>query len=119
MSDGRVVRARAVRETSSNVEVKKEDIDHITQYPWMSAGVIIEGSRRSVVREEGVPDDRPKGYVDTRKSILERVGYTPGCQKCRATEMNNEYKLKTSHHSEKCRTRVEEKMMEFPDLKRK
>ena len=49
ISDGGVVRARAVREKPSNVSVKQEVIDRLTQFPWMSTGVIVKGSGRSTV----------------------------------------------------------------------
>ena len=87
----------------------------------MSTGVLCEGSRRGAGRDAGTPNDEVREQAETRgvrirKSILERVGYTAGCPTFKATELENEYKMRTSHHTRTCRQRVEEKMMEFPDL---
>ena len=74
----------------------------------MSTSVLSEGSRRAVRREVGVPDDSVReqadiGGVRIRKSIPERVGYTAGCPKCKATELENVHTKKTSHHTSECR----------------
>ena len=110
MRDGSVVRARSIRERPSNQKVTKEEIDALKQSPWMNTSVISEGMKRGVGRSEGAPDDsvgdRPESRgVRIRKTILEKVGYTPGCPKCKATELENAYKMKTSHHTETERKR--------------
>ena len=102
LSEGRVVRARTVKERPSNMQVTRDELNRITQGPWESTGVILEGVRRGEGRKEAVAEEQPKEKVESRgvkitKQILERVGYSSGCQKCKAYEMNNEYKLNTSH----------------------
>ena len=78
MRDGTVVRARSIKEKPSNQKITREEIDALKQSPWMSTGVISEGSRRAAGREEGTPDDSVKDQPESkgvriRKKILEKV----------------------------------------------
>ena len=124
MRDGKVVKARAVKERPANTDIKWEDLQAISQPP--SAGIVAlkEGSGGEVGRRREEPDgeasnpgSKSRG-VNIRPKILEDVGYTEGCPRCRALKEGDASRVQTSHHSAACRKRVEEKMMEIPKWRR-
>ena len=61
LSEGGVVRARAVKERPSSMQVTRDELDRITQGPWESTGVILEGVRRGEGRKGAVPEEKPQG----------------------------------------------------------
>ena len=113
-SDGLVVRARAVREFEEKVGLK--DLEHIKSTPHDPLGTL----RRTRVPDqlqrglEHGADDREAGarnYVPKRmqitKEMVLRYGPTKGCRKC-AGVASGDGGYQYVHHSEACRTRLEE-----------
>jgi len=115
MEDGRVVRARTVRERPTNTKLTVEMLDTIKGLPWMPTGTIGEKSGGEVsravpepVESREDPEVQPRG-VKIRQTILDKVGYTPGCPKCRALQRGDTSRM-TLNHTPECRKRVEEEM---------
>ena len=54
------------------------------------------------------PEAQPRG-VKIRQTILDKVGYTPGCPKCRALQRGDTSRT-TPNQTPECRKRVEEEM---------
>ena len=108
LSGGDVVRARSVKERPSNTPVTMEMLNVIKHYPWTPTGVLSEGSRKEVARSKEQPDDERglgegpvRRGVKIRRQILEQVGYTEGCLKCRAMESRDEMRTRWSEDVQK------------------
>ena len=114
-SDGVVVRTRAVRDLQKSPTV--EDLDRIIGHPHAPQGVQ-RYRRLDVPRPETVPEPeehRPATAPDPSRPIpravyitramLERHGYSEGCQRCNAMRRGQTYG--TGGHSGDCRRRME------------
>ena len=49
--------------------------------------------------------------------LLDVVGYSRGCSKCAAMQAGDKRRTKNHHHSEACRSRVEQAMMSNESMK--
>jgi hypothetical protein len=109
LSDGEVVRSRTVQ--GLDVPVTAEMLDKIKGSPWMPAGTHKgEAEIQRPVMPSGDGSDEFNRFqprlMQINKSILDAVGYTPGCPKCRMTRLGDASRPGTSH-SKECRQRAE------------
>ena len=122
LSDGRVVRARAVDPRPDTVKVTKESLTCIKVGPWDPSEVITQGSeiKPPVPIEETQPSQRaepvPRSVRITHQR-LERFGFTKGCPKCEALRRGDEHK--TVGHNTDCRKRMESEMAKDSVLSQK
>ncbi len=118
---GDVVRARSVQEMP--IELTMELLDGVKGQPWQPTatscrrdGPREEGRQPAQVKETHEGEEPIPRSMQITRSVLERVGYTPGCQKCRLTERGDGSKT-TLGHSRACRERVEAAVKEHEQLK--
>ena len=120
--DGVVVRARAIREVDRKITLEKLGV--LTGQPHdpmgtMKAGGDRDGGRRADQEPAGEGEIFEKftpKRVQITKEVVKRFGPTEGCRKCRGVLAgDNAYKF--VHHSETCRSRLEEMMKEDEHFK--
>ncbi len=113
LSDGRVIRARAVDPRPETVKVTKEALTNIRVGPWNPSEVITQGpgGKPAPIVEETQPPQSaepvPRSFRITQE-LLETFGYSKGCPKCESVRREDEHK--TAHHSRDCRKRLEVEM---------
>jgi hypothetical protein len=122
LSDGRVVRARAVDPRPDTVKVTKESLTCIKVGPWDPSEVITQGSeiKPPVPIEETQPSQRAEPVprsVRITQERLERFGFTKGCPKCEALRRGDDHK--TVGHNTDCRKRMESEMAKDSVLSQK
>ncbi len=123
MLDGKVVRAKAIKEKPTNTELTKDMLDIVKGLPWMPTGTVGERVRPVLSRAGPLPEEGPEEQeaqprgVHIRKAVLEKVGYTKDCRKCKALQRGDTSSA-TVHHSPSCRKRVEEEMSKDEKLKK-
>ncbi len=113
LSDGRVVRARAVDPRPDTVKVTRESLNCINVGPWDPSEVITQGSEAKPPpsTEETQPSRKTEPVprsVRITQERLENIGYTKGCPKCAALSRGDEHQS-LSHNAE-CRKRMESEM---------
>ena len=121
MSDGRVVRARAVRALPDADSWSKGELEKIVGQPWNPMGTISyrKKGEEDVPRlpdirpAEGESNFTPRGLRILPKHLA-KVGHTEGCPKCRELLQGRKSSL---GHNASCRLRVQEEMMRDPVLK--
>lgn len=125
-SDGGVVRGRAIREVPH--QLRREDLDGIRGSPWAPSGVVTyhpnpdkvdsERANSPVILTDASEPVRiqPRSVYLTRE-MFDRLGFTPGCAKCRGLEHN--LPQGTLGHSPKCRARMERLLQSDKDFSRR
>ena len=113
LSDGRVVRARAVDPRPDTVKVTRESLNCIKVGPWDPLEVITQGSEDKPLHstEETQPSRKTEPVprsVRITQERLDKFGYTKGCPKCAALSRGDEHQS-LSHNAE-CRKRMESEM---------
>lgn len=120
LSDGLVFRCRAVRMLPEKTHL--DDLLKIEGRPWCPAGAAqIERPPRPMLDDPipaPIPVDQPAAprAAQITKEMLDKVGYTPSCAKCRA--VRNGWR-NTAGHSKHCREEVERKLREDEQYKDK
>ena len=123
MTEGQVVRARAIKEKPTNTELTKEMLDTVKGLPWMPTGTVGEAARPVLHRAVPLADENPEEQeaqprsVKIRRAVLEKVGYSRHCPKCRAVQRGDTSRA-TVNHTPECRKRVEEEMSKDEHLKK-
>ena len=121
--DGKVVRARAIREFDEKVALK--DFDVLVSTPHDPTGTI-RSAMRDTGRQQGDKDGAeeqephderatPKRVQITREVIL-KFGPTADCRKCWGV-MANDKSYQYVHHSEQCRARLERLMRDHDEFR--
>ena len=127
MADGRVVRARSIKERPSNVRLSPEMLDTIVGKPWMPTSTLSDARPLDVRMPDAELDTNPEVEemaarlpyrVKISKPVLDIVGYSRGCSKCAAMQAGDKRRTKNHHHSEACRSRVEQAMMSNESMKK-
>ena len=92
MTEGQVVRARAIKEKPTNTELTKEMLDTVKGLPWMPTGTVGEAARPVLHRAVPLADENPEEQeahprsVKIRRAVLEKVGYSRHCPECIAVQ---------------------------------
>ena len=122
MPDGKVVRARAVQPKPEGVPTTKASLDVIASGPAGGSVVMTQASSSPTKKaEDGTPgasegDPVPRGFRVIQE-VLDKVGFSKGCGRCEAIQRDD--KEHKGHHTKECRKRVEERMKEDPEVKKK
>ena len=122
MPDGQVARARAIQPKPEGVLTTKASLDVIASGPAGGSAVITQKISGPTKRaEDGIPgpsesDPVPRGFRVT-KDLLEKIDDTKGCPKCESLRRGDRHQ--TVHHSKGCRKRIEERMKEYPQPRKK
>ena len=109
--EGKVVRARAVREMHRALRL--EDLNVLVGTPHDPVGAFRAGSRdegrdRELAEDQGGDHElgpAPK-RVQITKEVVKRFGATPGCAKCKGV-LAGDRSYQYVHHSTECRVRME------------
>ena len=114
--DGKVVRARAIREFDEKVTLK--DFDVLVSTPHDPTGTIRlamrdtgrqQGDRDGAEEQESREDRAMPRRVKITREVVMKFGPTADCRKCRGV-MANDRSYQCVHHSEQCRARLEKLM---------
>ena len=114
-AEGSVLRARAVRELHRPLRL--EDLAVLTGRPHNPTGTLRAGGRRDGDRAQELEEvdhgdaaigPTPKRVQITRE-VINRLGGTPGCLKCRGV-LAGDRSYQFVHHTDECRRRMENLM---------
>ena len=122
-ADGLVVRARAVRELEEKISLTS--FNHLTSTPHDPFGTLRQqrepDRQRGQDRQPGEQDAGEREYVPKRvqitKEMVRRFGPTKNCKKC-AGVASGDGGYQQVHHSEACRLRMEEAMLDDESFRR-
>ena len=118
LTDGTVVRARAVTPKPDNTPVTKSSLINIKTRPCEVKGVITQDTPSKPHTSKDPPtgpspsDPVPRGLRITR-DLLERYSLAKGCPKCEAIRRNHD--SNSVHHHRDCRKRVEQALAQDAD----
>ena len=119
LAEGTVFRCRSIQGTGK--VATHDELKSIRGRPWAPTGTVNIAQKRSGRTEsgDGISDGSsqyhfiPRSMPITRE-VLERVGYTEGCSKCRAVARGGPH---SGGHSAKCREIIEKKVALDGELK--
>ena len=121
MQDGTVVRTHAIIARLEGINPTKEELERIMIRPGQLTGTITleETRRHEDLRPEEEPPLAPKSIPRSfpiTKVILDALGYTLDCPRCEAIMRGAT--IRTVHHNQVCRQRLEKAMKDDPRYKR-
>jgi hypothetical protein len=121
VSDGVVVRTRTVQAMPNQISM--EVLNKIAGAPWAPAGIMkgaeqVPRARLDPEEVVDVPEPFQPRSMRITKELIDRLGSTAKCHKCRLI-MQGDTSKPTLGHSRECRERIEMRIKEDPVLNAK